>query len=234
MVGVQLAEDQPDSRHVLDAVIPVCRVVQWAGLVDDARRRLLGRDRDRFDLVQPAPHLRVQRERRFDRGLAVELGREVDLEQHVFHDVRAERSLHRERPAAEPPVVESPLRRGKRRRVAHLARHGHERHAHSPARGVAGRPRLARAGVRGLPVGAQSRIEPGVGDGVDHRAPVAAQQPGGDCGRGHLHQQNVVDADPVEAVFERQHALYLVGLDHRRQDVAHRERRIAVGRSRPG
>jgi hypothetical protein len=48
-------------------------------------------------------------------------------------------------------------------------------------------------------------------------------------GRGHADQQHVVEADFVEAVLERQHTLDLVGLDHGRQYVAHRQRRLARG-----
>ena len=36
--------------------------------------------------------------------------------------------------------------------------------------------------------------------------------------------KHVIETDAVEAVIERQHALDLVRLDHRRQHVAHRER----------
>ena len=50
-----------------------------------------------------------------------------------------------------------------------------------------------------------------------------------DRGGGDLHQHDVVEADAVEAVLERDHALDLVRLDHRRQHVAHRQRRLAGG-----
>ena len=53
-----------------------------------------------------------------------------------------------------------------------------------------------------------------------------------DRGRGDLHQHDVVEADAVEAVLEREHALDLVRLDHRGQHVVHRERRLARGDGR--
>ena len=47
--------------------------------------------------------------------------------------------------------------------------------------------------------------------------------------RGDLDQHHVVEADAVEAVLQRDHALDLVRLDHRGQHVAHRQRLLARG-----
>ena len=46
-------------------------------------------------------------------------------------------------------------------------------------------------------------------------------------GRGHLHQNNVIQANLVEGVLQREAALDLVRLDHRRQHGAHGERRLS-------
>ena len=89
VVGGQVAVDQRDGDHVLEAVVAVGRVVERAGLADDPDRRLLGRDHDPLDLGRAAPDLRVEPDGAFDGGLGVELGREGDLEQHVLHHVGA-------------------------------------------------------------------------------------------------------------------------------------------------
>ena len=43
-------------------------------------------------------------------------------------------------------------------------------------------------------------------------------------GGGDPDQHHVIEPDAVEAVLQREHALDLVRLDHRRQHVGHRER----------
>ena len=43
----------------------------------------------------------------------------------------------------------------------------------------------------------------------------AAEHRGRDGGRGDAHEEDVIEADAVEAVLQREHALDLVGLDHR-------------------
>ena len=88
--GREPPEDQRHRHHVLDAVVAVGGIGERAGLVDDAHARLLRLDHDALDLAEALLHLRMQRHRRLDGGLRVELGREGDLEQHVLHDVAAE------------------------------------------------------------------------------------------------------------------------------------------------
>ena len=73
-----------------------------------------------------------------------------------------------------------------------------------------------------MAVGAQRlAVDPGLRDGIDDLVVGTAQHLGDHRGRGHLDQHHVVEADAVEAVLEREHALDLVRLDHRRQHVAH-------------
>ena len=97
-------------------------------------------------------------------------------------------------------------------------------------RRVAGGPGFARAGVRRVAVGAQrAAVEEGVGERVDDLLARAAEQRGGDGGRGDAHEQDVVEADAVEAVLQREHALDFVRLDHRGEHVAHGDRASRCG-----
>ena len=155
--GGQAAEDQRHGDHVLDAVVAVGRIVERALLVDDADRRLVRADRDLLDVVAAGPcTCGCSCHRAFDRGLRVELGGEGDLEQHVLHHVAAVRALELERLALEQHVVEAPGLRGQHRRDS-PSRRSCAISARRTARdgGVAGRPALARAGVRRVAVGAQ-------------------------------------------------------------------------------
>ena len=91
MLSYQVAEDQRYCSHVLQAVVTIGRIGQGADLGDDADRRLVGGDDDAIDFVQAIAHLRVQRHGSLTGRLRVEFGREADLEQHVLHDISAER-----------------------------------------------------------------------------------------------------------------------------------------------
>ncbi len=195
-------------------------------LVDDAHARLLGLDDDALDLRELVLDLRVQGHRRFDRGLRMEFGRKRDLEQHVLHDVAAERLRERHGLALEQDVLETPGLRRQRGGVAHLASQREQREPHRAAGRIAGRPALARSGVRRVPVGAQrAAVDPRVRHGIDDLFARPAEHRRDDRGRGYAHQEHVVEPDAVEAVLEREHALYFVRLDHSRQDVAHAHRR---------
>src|SRR5207244_650439 len=81
---------------------------------------------------------------------------------------------------------------------------------------IAPRPGFARAGVGSVAVGPQAlAVEPGVGDRVDDSLAGKAEHLRHDRGGGHLHQHHVIEPDAVEAVLEGDHALDLMGLDHR-------------------
>ena len=97
MVGRQPAEDQRHGHHVLDAMVAVGRVVQRAGLVDDAHADSWVSITMRSIWLEPVLDLRMQLHGALGRGLGVELGREGDLEQDVFHDVAAVAALELER-----------------------------------------------------------------------------------------------------------------------------------------
>ena len=106
--GSQAAEYQRYCCHVLNAVITIGRVGQRTALVDDPNAGFLGFDDDSFNVIDAITDSLVQRHARFDRGLRMELGRERNLEQHIFHDVAAEWPLELEHPAIEQHVVEPP------------------------------------------------------------------------------------------------------------------------------
>ena len=94
--------------------------------------------------------------------------------------------------------------------------------AHRAAGGIARRPALARAGVGGVPIGAQrAAVDPGVGNRVHDLLKAGAEHARHHCGRGDAHQQHVIESHAVEAVLERQHPLDLVRLDHGGEHLAH-------------
>ncbi|MNC17041.1 hypothetical protein D3C75_649060 [compost metagenome] len=225
ILGHQPPMQQRDGHHVLHAVVAVGGVMQRPLLVDDADAGLLGTDRDVLDVLDLPPQraqLMVQQDRCLHRRLPVELGRETDLEQHVFHHVAAERAAEGKRLAMHRYRLEAPGRCTEHAGVAHLAGGGHQRQAHATAGRVTGCPALARAGVGRMPVGAQRLpIHPGQRHRIEHALAVQPEHLRDDGGGGHLDQQHVVQADPVEGVLQRQHALDLVRLDHRQQHVVH-------------
>ena len=176
----------------------------------------------------------MQLERRFDGRLRVKLGRERDLEQHVLHDVRAERTLERDRAAFEQHVLKTPALGRQGRRIAHLASACEQRVPHAAARRVAGRPALTRAGVRRVPIRSQrAAVEPRIRNGVDDLVAAAAEQARRHRRARDAHEQHVVETDAVEAVVQREHALDLVRLDHGREHVGHRERARRGGSRSP-
>ena len=76
MIGGELAEDQANGDHVLDAMIAVGGIVQRPGLVDDADRRFLRGDHDPLDSAQGDPSPVVQLEWRTPPRSAHETRRE--------------------------------------------------------------------------------------------------------------------------------------------------------------
>ncbi|MNN13581.1 hypothetical protein D3C81_1266180 [compost metagenome] len=169
-------------------------------------------------------------------GLGVELGRETDLEQHIFHHIAAQRlgqaqlvlpgGLERQVfvGVAERNIVEPPLRRREHARHAHLPAQGDVGQAHTSAGGVTRSPGLARTGVGRMAIGTKGlAVDEGVGQGREHLLTIGPHQPGAHGGRGDLHQNHVIEADAVEGVFQRQHALDLMRHDHRLQHITHQQ-----------
>src|SRR5690606_28193896 len=144
-----------------------------------------------------------------------------DFEEDVLHHVAAERTGELHGIAFEGNILEAPGLGGEDGGVTHLAGHRNQGKAHGAAGRVTGGPGFARAGVGRVAVGAQrGAVEPRVRDGVDDLLAGAAQQRGGDGGGGDADEQDVVEADAVEGVFEGKHTLNLVGLHHGDEDVA--------------
>ena len=75
----------------------------------------------------------------------------------------------------------------------------------------------------------RATVDPGVGNGIDDLLPAASQHPRHDRRGRDPHQQDMIQPDPVEAVFQRDDSLDLVGLDHRRQHVSNGQRVAALG-----
>ena len=57
---------------------------------------------------------------------------------------------------------------------------------------------------------------------------IGAHQFGGNGGRGNFHQDDVIEAYTVEGVFQRNHALNLMGHDHGLEHIIHGQRRFAL------
>ena len=154
----QVAKDQRHRHHVLDAVVTVGFVVQRPLLVDDADAGFVRADGDLldvFDRLAGALESLVQRDGGFHCGLAMELRREADFEQHVFRYIAAVRTLEFEGLALEKHVIKAPGLGREGRRVAHLAGLGDQRQTDGAAGGIARRPALAAARVGGMAVSAQ-------------------------------------------------------------------------------
>src|SRR6478672_4872466 len=101
MARVELAENEPDGRHVLETVVAIGEIVQRSALVDHENAGLVRPQLDALDLVQAVLDLRMEPDRRFDRGLRVQCRRIRDLEEHVLDDEAFERPREYERSPAE-------------------------------------------------------------------------------------------------------------------------------------
>ncbi len=232
--GGQAAKDHGHRHHVLDAVVAIGRIVQGPRLVDDAHPGFLGLDHDALDAIELVAHLGMQLHGCLHRRLGMELGREGDLEQHVFHHIAAKGLAVAQRIALEQHILEAPGLGGERGGIAHLAGGSHEGQPHAAGGGIAGRPALARTGVGRVAIGAQGRaVDPGVGDGVDDLLALQPQHLCGHGGGGDAHQHDVIQAHAVEAVVDGGDALDLVRLDHGDEHIAHQQRRLALGHVAP-
>jgi len=89
-------------------MIAVRRIVERAGLVDDADRGFVRGDSYALDVVQSIFDERMQGDRRFHRGLRVEFRRERNLEQHVLHDIGGKRPRELDWITLEQHVAETP------------------------------------------------------------------------------------------------------------------------------
>jgi hypothetical protein len=172
----------------------------------------------------------MQFHRTLDRRLGVELGRKTDLEQHILDHVAAIRTRQAEWLSLEQNLIKAPGRGSQHRRITHFTLAATERQQHTARAGIAGRPGFARTGVRRVPISAQRlTIDKSLRNGIDDLLSPTAHQPGAYRSSGHLDQQHVIQPDAIEAVFECQHTLDLVGLDHRFEDLAHLQRRLPAG-----
>ena len=154
----------------------------------------------------------------------MKLGWKRNLEENVLHDIRAQGATEREWFAARENIVKSPVLCRQCRRIAHLALHGHERETNPSTRGVASRPRLARTGVRRVPVHPKTAaIGPGIRNSAYNLILGPAEHCSGDSGRGNPNQQHVIEANAVKAILESEDPLNFVGPDHSVQNIPHGE-----------
>ena len=167
--------NQRDCNHVLDAVVAIGRIVERTGFVDDAYRGLLRFDGDLFYVVEPVFHIAVQFHCRLDRSLGMKLSRIGDLEQDVFHHIAVIALREVECSSIEQDVGETPGLRRQCRWVTHLTGHRDQRQTHGTTGCIAGRPTLARTGVRGVSVGTQrATVDPRIRHRIDYLFPVTA------------------------------------------------------------
>ena len=136
----EIALEQPERRHVLEAVIAVSRVVEDACLGCDADRRLVRPDVDTFDVVEPATHLEMQFYSSLERSLSVYHARIRSFEQQILHDIRTERSRECEWLAAELNGLHAPSRVGQYRPAWRFAAERPKSELHAARRCVGARP----------------------------------------------------------------------------------------------
>src|SRR5439155_9967388 len=143
----------------------------------------------------------------------MKLGWKRNLEENVLHDIGAQGATPREWFAAKENIVKSPVLCRQCRRIAHLSLHGRERETNPSTRGGASRPRLARAGIGSVPVHPKTAaIGPGIRDSAHNLILGPAEHCSGNRSRSNPNQQDVIEADAVKAIFEREDALDFVGL----------------------
>jgi len=74
VISGQVSIEQRDRDHVLQTVVAISKVCEWANLGNDADSRLVGRHVDSSDLVDAVFNDRVKSDRSFGRSLRMEFG----------------------------------------------------------------------------------------------------------------------------------------------------------------
>lgn len=235
VVSGQVAKDETNGSHVLQAVIAISGVDERTLLVDDANSGLVGLNVDLLDLVQARSNLRVQLDGTFDSGLSMEFSREGDLEQNVLHDVLLEGALELERLTLEQHVRETPLGSGESSLVAHFALQGHQGQTNTTGSSITSSPRFARTSVGEVSVGSQTvTIDPALADSVQDSLAITTKETSRDRGRSQLDEQDVIQTNSVETVFQSQATLDFVGLDQTVKNVLHGQRSLAFSNALVG
>src|SRR5258708_1501806 len=106
VVGGEVAGNEADSGHILEAMVAIRRVAEGTALVNDPNGRLVGGDDDFAHVGESWSDDWMKAHGGFDGGLGVEFGREGDFEQDIFHDVGTERTGEANRPALKEDVAE--------------------------------------------------------------------------------------------------------------------------------
>ncbi len=179
MLRLQLTIEQTDCHHVLQTMIPVCRVMQRTLFGNNANRRVLGGQFDALYLINAIDHLRMQGQGTFHSGLRMEFGGEGYFEQHLLHDIAAIRALKPEGLAIEQYIIKPPLGGTERTGHAHFTFCHHHRQAHRATGRITCCPGFARTRVGAVTIGAQRlAIHPGMGKGIYNLLLI---QPQHDC-----------------------------------------------------
>lgn len=221
VLGSELSFEEADGDHVLQAMVAVGGIVEGSGFVDDADRAFVGVNLDLSDFRKAILDLRVELDGSFHGGLGMELGREGNLKKDVFHDVAVERLGEGEGLFLEEDILKSPEGGREGRGVAGFSGLSHEGVPDASARGISSGPRFPRPGVGRVSIGAESAtVEPGIREGLDDGGFIQVEHATGDGSGGNADEDDVVEADAVEAVFEGEDALDFVSLDAPVEDVA--------------
>lgn len=224
----QFAEDQGIGNHVVNSMVAIGEVVQWALLVNDTDGGFLGANSDTLDISSRLAHffeLVVENVGSLNGGLGMELSREGDLEEDVFHDIRAVGDLEFEWFALEKNIIEAPSFGSENRRKALFALLDHQGKVNGARASITRSPGLSWTCVRGMTVGAQRlTINPSLGYSINSLVAVQAEKFGYYGSRSNLDKNDMVKADSVERVEEGKAALDFMGLDHCLKDVTDRQR----------
>src|SRR5918992_2690286 len=153
----QLAKDQSNRDHILQAMVTIRRIAQRPRLVDDPARRCLGGDGDGSDMIGAVFDLRIELKSAFNGCLSMVLGRKY-LKQDIFYHIRPQGTGQGARFALAKHLLKSPPSRRQSRRIARPAASRQIRFTHT--------------GVRGMPIDAQT---PAINPALDSALRISAQ-----------------------------------------------------------
>ena len=86
-----------DCYHILQAMVPIGRIMQRSCLIDDPNGRLMGRYENLINFIEAVHQLRMKLEGSFDSRLTMKFSRKGDFKQNIFHDIGAEWTLEDKR-----------------------------------------------------------------------------------------------------------------------------------------
>src|SRR5215469_16705564 len=100
--------------------------------------------------------------------------------------------------------------------------------------GITSSPAFSRAGIRSVPIGAQcSSIDKRIGDSIDDFVAIPSQEPSNDGCRSDPNQEYMIKADAVKTIFQCEHTLDFMCLDHRNKHVSNLPRFTSIADQPP-